>query len=122
VENLAAHRMLGRSRCKEGKGDRGKVWFYDLSRSSGKVRKLEGRFDGVCPCLTTRNGTLWVEAAQSPKYRRFLSFGERFAMQGLPSELADTFSLKGASQAASGNAMAVNCLGLCIACCYADKV
>ncbi|CAK0811345.1 unnamed protein product [Prorocentrum cordatum] len=95
VGNLAAYRMLGRSRCKEGKGDRGKVWFYDLSRSSGKVRKLEGRFDGVCPCLTTRNGTLWVEAAQSPKYRRFLSFGERFAMQGLPSELADTFSLKG---------------------------
>ena len=89
---------------------------FDLTRAPDKKRKPLWRIDDKSPCLLTNNTYLWVETISSDvkHMSRFLSQRERARLQGLPDQIIDVLPLT-AQAAATGNAMAMPCVGLCLA-------
>ena len=93
------------------------VCCFDLSRSPGEVRKPVYRSDGRIMCLTASNAYIWVKAFKAPHFDRFLSGRERLLLQGLDVALAGSLEdSQSLMVCATGNAMAMPCIGVACAC------
>ena len=117
AENLKFYRgLMQEKQSQAGEGIANEVAVLDVARAPGKVRNVQIRMDGLCPCFTTRNYSLWLEGFLEPKYKRYLAIDERYSIMGLPPKLADEFQSEQQALEAIGNSMAFDSTLVVLAC------
>ncbi|CAK0802392.1 unnamed protein product, partial [Prorocentrum cordatum] len=128
-EQLSENQMAALQWCRERVEERRDecpewtVAVFDLSRAPGRVYKPTCRLDDKVMTLTTRNGRcIWIQGVSKklPSFDRFLLPKERAALQGIEPWIVDRLPGLCSQYTATGNAMSLPRVGLCLACMLED--